>query len=440
MYHRTAFALWSTFVMLVPLSAKAEDGPPFPQDKICDGDIVHKTKLAQYLLQKNPVNVVAVSPTNNPLYAGLDLPRRILVDSTICREKDTLCSKVDRDNLDNARGSALTLLTGYIKGYQPSRPVEPEVFFLGDNRENVVNCLKQNGSPVQTPSSAFNPPTKTAPPVRLRGKANDLFVDRSTASKSEFQATSQATINFTNDSIAHKGSQTFQGALGYSFAMPLSGIPGQKLEIIPYAQINSSGVRTGIGKTLKRTSSDTYSFGIMGTGFFITESATGVMGHILNFRPDVLVDTENDTQILAANVQYIPVIRSALNSFVRVVPNVDNLASFKLLLDFRWTGGTYLDRGIPSAVAQSVDYWRFGGRGGIVVVSDNDNVPLSFTSSFILLEGLSGGVDINYLENTLSLALDKDKLFGLSASYVNGKREDTAKGEQMWKLGLTGRF
>jgi hypothetical protein len=49
-------------------------------------------------------------------------------------------------------------------------------------------------------------------------------------------------------------------------------------------------------------------------------------------------------------------------------------------------------------------------------------------------------VGIGYFANTLTFHLDPDKYFGISASYLSGRREDTAREEQVWKIGLTGKF
>jgi hypothetical protein len=86
------------------------------------------------------------------------------------------------------------------------------------------------------------------------------------------------------------------------------------------------------------------------------------------------------------------------------------------------------------------DFSRVGGMAGIVVDSDNKSIPISLSSTYTLLRDINGGVDIGYFANTLSWHLDPDKYFGLSASYVSGRREDTAKEEQIWKIGLTGKF
>jgi hypothetical protein len=162
-------------------------------------------------------------------------------------------------------------------------------------------------------------------------------------------------------------------------------------------------------------------------------------GHVLNFRPDFLFDFQDDSRLLTGRLQYIPVVRGFLNDFIRFVPDRDDFASFKPVLDLRAEAGVYTQKGTNPIALAEPRIVRLGGQAGITIVSDSLYVPLSFSASYLWLEGILGR-DIGYFSSSLTWHLDPKKYFGITATYSKGEREDTAKREDQWTIGLTARF
>jgi hypothetical protein len=105
------------------------------------------------------------------------------------------------------------------------------------------------------------------------------------------------------------------------------------------------------------------------------------------------------------------------------------------MLDFRLDTGTYANRGLASVAKTHIDYVRLGGQAGLSIILPS-YFPVTFTTSYIGLFGARGNVDIGYFANSLSYPLVKDYV-AITASYTNGNREDTAKREQLWLVGLS---
>ena len=420
---RVTLVLTAFGFALIPGGLKAES--TFPQDKICmfsGGErIINKDALAEYLLKSFPINMIAL-PDTTETYKRSEMPRRLLANPRTCAA-ESVCSSTDTSNLEVARGSVLFLMDGRDGRFSPTARVSPTEFFGSANEVYKIRCLAGGEPPATTPPDTSL--SKSKSDLRIRGKTDDLFVRR--VEKDKFKAASAATVNFMTDDVAKKSTATLQGVVGY--AVPV----GDTLDLIPYAQANTSAVRTGSGKTRKATSAEIYSVGTTASKYFFTSP----WGNVLNLRPDLLMNTDDDSRILSLNVQYIPILNGVVNDFI---PVGTNFFSIKPVLDFRWNSGWYLDKGIPVPDTIKEDFSRIGALAGVVIDSDNKNIPLSFSSAYTLLRDVKGGVGIGYFANTLSWHLDPDKYFGVSASYLSGRREDTAKEEQVWKIGLTGKF
>lgn len=102
--------------------------------------------------------------------------------------------------------------------------------------------------------------------------------------------------------------------------------------------------------------------------------------------------------------------------------------------------GWYSDRGKPAVESLHRDYVRLGGELGVSIVSDDEYLPLSLTTSYIRLHPVSGMTEIGYFANSLTYSLDPNKYFGVSLNYMNGTREDTAARQSQWEIALSGHF
>ncbi len=423
---------------LVAAHAVLAQDMPFPprQSEICVESggrrIIDKRKLARYLLTKFPFNAAAVPEGTEQVYPGVDLSRRIIADPQICQGNKG-CRKSDQESLAAIRGNMAVLLLGSIPGYRPTVVMDPEAYILGTNEDGAIVCEQGKGGPVEAPGAVFTPPPKASGPVRVRGKANDLYIGRD---QKDFQGTSQAVVSYTVDDLAGKDTATVKGAIGLAIPTDLLKGSGQRLDLVPYVETNVVIVEPHAGSKAKASASETLNAGVLASLFLVSSSE---LGHVLNLRPDYLFDLQDDSQLLSMKLQYIPVARGLLNDFIRIVPDRDDLASFKPVLDLRVAAGVYTETGVNPIALEESRVLRLGGQAGLVIVSDSPYVPLSFSTSYLWLEGMLGR-DIGYFSSTLTWHLDAKKYFGLSATYSRGEREDTAKREDQWTIGLTGRF
>jgi hypothetical protein len=412
---------------------------PFPprQSEICidsgSRKIVDKRKLARYLLSKFPFNAAAVPEGTEHLYPGVDLNRRIIADPQICHG-NKFCKRNDQESVAGIRGNMAALLLGSIPGYRPTVVMDPEAYILGSNEDGAIVCEQEGGRPVEAPGAVLVPPPKATSPVRVRGKASDLYIDRD--QQKDFQGTSQAIASYAADNIAGKDTATLKGAFGYTIQTDLFKASGQRFDVVPYLETNTVVVDVDADSKTKPSATRTLNTGILASLFLVSSSE---LGHVLNFRPDLLFDLEDDSRLFTGKLQYIPVVRGLLNDFIRFVPDRDDFASFKPVLDFRADAGMYTEKGSNPIALEESRVVRLGGQAGITIVSDWDPVPLSFSSSYTWFEAITGR-DIGYFSATLTWHLDPKKYFGISASYAKGEREETAKKEEQWTIGLTGRF
>ena len=359
--------------------------------------------------------------------------RRIIADPQIC-QGNSFCKKNDQDSLAGIRGNLAALLLGSIPGYRPTVVMDPEAYILGANEDGAIVCEQVDGRPVEAPGAVFTPPPKTASPVRVRGKAADLYIGRD--QQKDFQGTSQAIVSYAVDDIAGKDTATVKGAIGYAIPTDLLKGSGQRFDLVPYVETNTVIVDPQPGSKTKPSATQTLNAGLLASLFLVSSSE---IGHVLNFRPDLLFDFQDDSQLFTGKLQYIPVVRGFLNDFIRFVPDKDDFASFKPVLDFRVDAGVYTEKGTNPIALEGSRIVRLGGQAGLTIVSDSSLVPLSFSASYTWLDAILGR-DIGYFSSTLTWHLDPKKYFGITVSYAKGEREDTARREDQWTIGLTGRF
>ena len=431
-------------LVLASSPGKSQDLPfPPAQAKICVASaggrtIVDKKQVAEYLLLKYAFNIVAAPEPTDPRLKNLDPGRRVLADPRICVD-NAKCSKSDAANQQSARASGATLLAGLAVGYAPpTPPVSPDVYILGANEENAVECLQTSGKPIEAPGALFTAPDKSKSAFRIRGKIDDLFVDR--AQVKAFEATSQAVLSIGEDETAKKRSETLQGVVAYRVDTGLLKENGQRLELIPYVQASRNVVKTRPESTAKPSASKAFNVGAMASAFIVVPNQSDPFGHVVNLRPNVLVDDFDDSRILSLNLQYVPIRNAVVNDFILFRSGDTELFWFKPVLDFRLDTGHYLDKGNGPKAEERRNFIRAGGQIGFALLSDILGPPMTLTSTYTRLQALSGDKDVGYFSTGLSFTLDPYKYFSVLANYSNGTRQDTARREQLWTVGLGVRF
>lgn len=421
---------------------------PFPptQSKICESDAasgqsrVSKKKMAQYLLQRHPFNAIAVpEPSKTPdALAGLDVSRRILGDADICKD-NALCSKADVAALQDARGEMVAVLINLSPGLRATdENVDVDQYFASADDKHAILCLVDNGRPIEAPGAIFTKVDTPKTALRIRGKVNDLIVDR--ASEKEFQGTSGVSLNYASDGTSKKDVETLQAVVGYHFRTDWIKGAGEYSELIPYGQINRILVKPDSNSSVKTSLSETFNFGLLSSFYFIGDKGYSPLGHYVGFRPDFLIDTQDGSRILSFNTRYLPVKNGLLNDYIPLIPGRDDRASFKPIFDLRGNIGRYTDRGNATVAANHDDFFRVGSSIGLSVIGDHPDYPFALTTSYIKLIDLAGDVDVGYLSNKFEYFLHPKKYFSVSLTHSNGNREDTAKRESLWMAGLNAKF
>ena len=164
--------------------ARAQPQPPVPpQDAVCvasrGGRIVDKERLARFLLRNHPVNVLAVEDRLGIASGAPSISRRVLATRGLC-DGNAACSNADKASLEAIRGFYAQMAAGSITGYRPTAAVAPDVWFAGPNEQAAITCTEDaGGRPVEVPGSRVAQPATPTTPFRIRGKVDDLHVDRS---------------------------------------------------------------------------------------------------------------------------------------------------------------------------------------------------------------------------------------------------------------------
>ncbi|MGZ5618633.1 MAG: hypothetical protein ACXWFW_14855, partial [Usitatibacter sp.] len=322
--------------------------------------------------------------------------------------------------------------------FRPTERVGPSRYFSGPNEEYAIRCVVDNqGQPVEAPGATFIPPPKSTSFFRVRGNPAQLYIDRS--AKQEFAATDKALVSVVDNHATLATTTKLVGYLGYLWSMKEPAPQhGNRVELVPYIGVNRSVVEVREGSAVKPSASSNASAGVLGS-FFVTtgDSASSVFGHLINVRPDFLGDHRDGSRILSLNLEYVPVKNGVVNSFVELSKDV---ASGKLIFSVKTNTGAYTDRGIDSVRESHRNFVRAGGQAGIALTSDNIRMPLDFSAAFTSLGAVAGGTSIDYFKSSLTYSFEANKYFGLSLVYSHGRREDTAKKEDQWEIGLSGRF
>ncbi len=429
-------ALYGLVLIIAGVSpAAADDKAEIPLQKdICTANhVVDKDKLAAHLVTKHQVSVSALQGLDiqvngaDPHFFRKVLASGILNDPNTCKS----CADSDKTSLNTINGVMYGIFIGSQVSLNPSDQVEPTEYFASVNEAHQIRCVIDTaGKPVEAPGSIVVKTPPSTSKIRIRGTASDLFVDRS--DKTNFAAASKATLDFASDKIAHKRTYKLVGDIGYDLVN--FGTNGQSFELIPYIGANWTISRASKAAGGKRSATETYDFGMLFSAYLIEPD--GSVGHLINLRPDYLVDNQDSSKLLTANFQYMPIVNGTLNDFKRL-----DFLWYKLIVDLRVDNGFYLDRGNGAPALVHKDFVRAGGQFGVAVVTDSSfAVPLSLTSTYTRLYKLSGSHNVGYFANSLTYFLDPNKYFGLTVTYSNGRREDTAKTERQWEAALTAHF
>lgn len=402
---------------------------------------VDRAKLARALLTIWPLSASALEAAS-----GDQLSRETYVKALVfnCRKGTPGCTDADVAQMETIQQAFERLKVGGWPGFALSaRDTSLKTYFESKGRDPAVQCLAPVPPPPHVPDSAQPPSISSR--IRIRGNADDLYIPQRKGGKTthEFTASSSATANFSDDGVAHKQIATLTAYVGFALTPgAASNDPTGPLtsttEIIPYVGADRSAVRTGRGAGLRTSISELVNPGMLvHLRWFV-----GDVTHDVNIRPNIQSDLQSNAVLARTTVQYLPVITGQhVNSYVGDRIELPGLPLYwTTIFDLRTDIGTWTDKGTGSDAASNHDYVRLGGQAGFAVISDNENLPLIFKTTYTGLYAASGRVNVGDFSAALTLPLDKDKLFGITASYTNGVAYEGGKRDNLWKIGLSAHF
>ena len=383
---------------------------PFPpaHEKICNSlpdsvssstkneQFIDRAKFADYILTKYPLSIRALPKSAHPDQSDVGTFIMGHIEE-ICIKKDE-CSAADNLAAEAIRGALFQffLSSNQKASYLKPPGLSPASYFLPTSATRPeIQCIYDGGLPVNPPGAILDEPEKITTPFRLRGKVEDLYIDRS---EDAFKTSSQSSISITSDATAGKATASVQGVIGYLIPTNFLTEQGQYSNIIPYLQVNYSRVKATNGSAVKPNKTETYSLGVLSNFYFRTGEPLRPIGHTINIRPDFLVNNVDRSSILSLNMQYVPIVNQYINSF----KDGFTPALYKWIVDARLDGGTFTDRGKSTVSKMNRDYLRFGGQIGLALATRSDQLPLTFTSTYTAMSAIKGKQDVGYFSNSAS--------------------------------------
>lgn len=407
------------------------------QIDVCD-EVTHKVdknRLATFLLDAAPVSRkledwAAAHRGENP---QLGVRQRMLADDRIC--DGGACKGDDRRNLATLRQSLITILTQMEGSYRNTTgEADPAKFFADPGNELV--CVRRNGEPANPPGSVKQAAFQYNLPLRVRGSADGLHFERK---EPEFAIQEAASFSITDDNVGDK--KTTKYALVVGWPIINRSDSNASFSVIPY--LGATRDLTKAKDKPQDVKADSQFGGLAfdwrPTTFFGADAEP--ITHVLTLRPEYRVsDADKDTsELFTLNLTYMPMINNRLNSFIRLMRDRDDLASWRPIFEMRAVAGRFTDRGerLPE---ESGDFNRLGGRVGFAVISNNRRWPFDLLVTETWLPSLGAAPDISHFQSKVSWALDPERIFTIDLTYGEGRRSDLLNREEEWKLSIGAKY
>ena len=269
--------------------------------------------------------------------------------------------------------------------------------------------------------------TPTKLPIRIRGKATDLYAPQGSDA---FQATDKATISYAENEVKHQHARTATGVVGVELEVsdrPMWGDKPGYVDLVPYWGIASNITKTP--GTKATVPSNSRQVGAMVYGY-----SSGDLPYYLTLRPDYLWNLPDKSRLFTANVGYVPVVLYYINSAGEL--GIGKGYWFQWIVNGKFIHGRYVDRG-EREPQDSRDFDRFGGEVGFQLDHAGSPFPWSWKVGESYVHGRNGVYrNLAQLKSTFSISLDEKKMFGLDFSYTSGRDVETAEKDQSWKISL----
>lgn len=428
-------------VLTIACTLAAGAQPMIPTtEAVCRGGIVDKNEYATFLLDSRLISRrledwVAVREQKKRIagktdeYSRLSVRQIMIVDESICAKAEEICSKTDKESLDQMRAAVALLLQNYSQYYQNSENIEDAPgYFLRD--QAVLRCVAAAG--VNPPDSQPVKSTKTITPFRLRGFPDGLQYARNDP---DFKIVTDAQFSLSDDKIADKKIKKWNGVAGWDIRV-VDDSDRYKLAFVPYVGAYRDRVKND-GKAAANNL-DTLSAGIV-TDLRVPGTWGGLpVRHVMTFRPEFR-RSDSDVEVshlLSVSASWVPTMSRDIIDGVRLNGwrVIDEDSFFRFIVEGRAAAGTFTKRAkFPSDFGE--DFARLGGRVGFAFSTDAFPLPADFSLSYTYLPDLIGSAkDLEFLESKFSLSLDPERIFSLSLSYLYGRRSDLLIKQDEWKL------
>ncbi len=469
MFGRVAACL-SLAALLITSAASAATVSSQPvQDKICKPyvgkrpdyqhkQVVDRQAFADSTIATYSISEDAYAPVTKDVTAdqkSIYIVGRIDTILEDCSNKTlkTYNAKCAKSDIDNAQGiigymahfmlPASQTGTFTMPGGKYGEPFQSYMLDTDSQRDEIV-CLLATGTAPAGPvaSGDMNATSATGGNAggpwysnfRVRGTTDDLYLDRDNLDgtpNKNFNSASQTTLSYASDAVTGKTTGTIQGVVGYAFKFP-----DRLSALIPYLGINHQTVKVTPTSAAKASATDTYDIGLVGAVYDQGQGEHALIT-VFNVRPDYLMDRIGKSKLATLSLQIVPIRTGGLNDYnLKLTP-----FAIKGIVDFRLDSGSYLDRGVPSVAPANKDYLRAGSQVGLAAVTTGTNVPqVSLSSTYTALAAIRGKIKIGYFSNAATYYPNSNKYIGLTLTYTNGRREDTAKREQQVSISLTSKF
>ena len=412
----------------------------FPDiNEICINSKVDTDKLATSLLQNYNVNIADIVIPSGKTNIS-DIYRYLIENSynltKFCPDKNQKCTDTDKTNINMISIELVRLFNGTYPSFNATSNSSNDnvisSFFAGKVDLKCAQSIEKPGQEIQGSPKVLDSNLFDFTDVRVRGGVDDLIYDRK--QKNNFSTAKAAVLSYSSDSVSHKNTETFTGALGLNWlnANKLfnNDINYHRFEIMPYVGVNRL-IITGT----KPSANETVDVGLS-TDYFFSAGKFDI-GFFNIFRPHYLMDLQSNSRIVSFNERWIP-FTIGLNDYHRFGQYI----SFKPVFDFRIDGGSFTDRGIASVSKLNKDYLRTGGQGGGALIFNFFSFPVTLITTYTGLYGAISNINVEYLSSTLNIMpFPQQKYLVISANYSNGNLEDNAaKVDRIWTVGISGKY
>jgi hypothetical protein len=461
-------ALLVTLSSVASTAALADSNTPADSNSlpahatICVGSMVHKPYLLGYLLTQ--INNAKNKDAQVLLAANVEFQARLFTDEVTsfcavvtkaqcgprsspkdCAAAIDSCTSYKNDavlagqqffknlNREVVKDAHAYSESSSLVGLQPFQQVNRYFVYkdLTNDATNGIACTKTDKAPPTPTAQKDSSPLAN---FRVRGKSDDLYIDRSLPL---FKATTPAALNW-NGTDKDNYNIKANAALGYTFDVGNDG------QLIPYVSANQS-----LGDTAKKPRTIDPNNNVA-VGFLATRFAGNLFDKniqdVFTAKPEYLFNTADRSEITRLRLIYapwtdFPNVPINANTF-QMLPFLPGPVWASLLFDLRNDAGTYTKRADTAAIAATdKTFDRAGTRVGLSFTTDPNFPSLTLTVIENYLYGFAGFYrNVNSFQTILTYNLESNNYFGISASYQNGRDEDTGVASHTYTIGLTVRY